>query len=281
VSVCVVTDSSAVVPSAWLEGLPLRVVPLSIAWENGDLDPGDLPYASIEQRLRSESVPPKTGALAPGVYQELLAELLAENPGGVLVVCPAADLSTTYASATLGARELGDGRVRVLDAHSAAAGQGLVAIEAAHAAAAGASLDEVSERALAVASNTVIWATLSQLEFMKRSGRLPAIAAIGAGALGLQPIVRYDGSSPAPVGVTRNERRGTDRLYRAWERSIVGSKAGRAIAFHSERADDAATLVDRIHGRVPEAEAGTVEVTASLAAHTGPGLLGLAWFWDN
>ena len=54
----------------------------------------------------------------------------------------------------------------------------------------------------------------------------------------------------------------------------------RLVAFHCEREDEAATLVSRVIGHVPGAEAHVVPVTASLAAHTGPGLLGLAWLWD-
>lgn len=281
--VVVVTDSSAAAPKAWTAGLPLHVVPLEIAWPDGSLDPGDLPYAAIAQRLRSSSVPPKTGSPSPGSYESLFTELLVEADG-VLVVCPAGELSTTVGSAKLAARQLGDDRVRVLDARTAAAGQGLVSIEAARAAGGGGDIDAVSERALAVAGRVQVWATLSQLDFLRRSGRVPAIAAIGAGALNLQPIVRYAGSSPAPVGVTRNPKRAADRLYRAWERSIPASGPGtslHAIAFHSARGDDASDLVRRIGERAPGAEAAAVEVSASLASHTGPGLLGLAWFWDN
>jgi fatty acid kinase fatty acid binding subunit len=279
--VVVVTDSSAAAPPAWTSGLPLHVVPFEIAWPDGSLDAGDMPYAAIAERLASSSAPPKTGSPSPGSYESLFAELLAQADG-VLVVCPSAELSTTVGSAMLAARQLGDDRVRVLDARTAAAGQGLVSIEAARTAAAGGDLDAVGDRALAVAGRVQVWATLSQLDFLRRSGRLPAIAAIGAGALRLQPIVRYAGSSPAPVGVARSPQRATERLYRAWERSVTsgGNGALHAVAFHSARPDEAADLVHRILQRT-SGEAATVEVSASLASHTGPGLLGLAWFWDN
>jgi fatty acid-binding protein DegV len=37
---------------------------------------------------------------------------------------------------------------------------------------------------------------------------------------------------------------------------------------------------ERVLEIVPEAETAVVEVTAALGAHTGPGLLGVGWFWD-
>jgi DegV family protein with EDD domain len=281
--VVVVTDSSAVVPRTWMDGLPLHVVPLEIAWPDGTLGAGDAPYASVAARLRDGGDPPRTGSPSPGSYQTLFGDLLV-GAEAVLVICPAAELSNTLGSATLAARELGDARVHVLDARTAAAGQGMVAIEAARAALAGAGIEDVSARALAVTERMRIWATLSQLNFLRRSGRLPAIAAIGAGALRLHPIVRYAGSSPAAVGIARSPQTATDRLFRAWRDSIAdgGPPHGplHALAFHSERTGDADDLVRRIGERVPGAEVASVEVTASLASHTGPGLLGLAWFWD-
>lgn len=286
VSVVVVTDSSGVVPRGWTEALPVHVVPLDIAWPDGSVEPGDRTYSDVAERLRSARTAPKTGAPSPGSYAALYEELLA-TADGVLVVCPASELSATYQSATLAARQRTDDRVRVLDAKTAAAGQGMVAVEAARVAAHGADVDVVCTRALAVASRMHIWATMAQLDFLRRSGRLPAIAAIaarGTGALHLHPIVRYAGSSPTPVGIARSDARAASRLYRAWERSIpgrVGGAALHAVAFHSARDHDAQELIARIASRAPGAEAETVEVTASLAAHTGPGLLGLAWFWDG
>lgn len=276
--ICVVTDSSAVMPRAWMQQLPLHIVALDVAWRDGTTIRGDSPYADIAEHLTS-ATPPTTGAASPEFYSNLLEETLATNDG-VLIVCPSAEFSRTYESATLAGREVGDDRVRVLDAGTAAAGQGLVAAQAAIAARSGADIEAVTSRAVSVASKMQIWATLSQLEFLRRSGRMPAVTAIG-GALRLQPIVRYAGSSPAPVGVTRSAKRATDRLYKAWERSITADAELHAVVFHSARASDATDLHGRMEARRTNARVDVVEVTASLAAHTGPGLLGVAWFWDN
>jgi len=278
-SVRIVTDSSAVIPGDWLREIPLHVVPLQIAWADGQVSDHDAPYAELAERLTRGERPPTTAAPSPGAYEELYRELLATDDA-VLVVCPPSELSTTYGSAVLAARSVGEHRVRVLDARTAAAGQGIVAVEAARAAADGADLEGALARALEVASRVQIWATLSQLQFLRRSGRVPAVAAIGAGALGLQPIVRYTNGSPAPVGVTRSGRRGAERVFRAWQKTFVPDHALSVVAFHSDRSEEAENLSRRVLERVPEAEAAVVEVAASLGSHTGPGLLGLAWLWD-
>lgn len=277
---CVITDPSAVMPHAWRTELPIHLVPLDIAWPDGTTQPGDAPYSAIAERLEAATRPPTTGAPSPGTYGSAITDLLRTHDG-VVVVCPSSDMSMTFRSATLGAQGCGDDRVRVLDSKTAAAGQGLVAAEAARVAASGGSLDDACHRAVDVASRVEIWATLAQLGFLKRSGRVPAVAAFGAGALGLHPIVRYAGGSPVVAGVVRSSGRAVERLFGAWHRSVSADAELQTIAFHSAREDDARRLLDRIAAQYGSARSDVVEVSASLASHTGPGLLGLAWFWDN
>jgi DegV family protein with EDD domain len=277
-TIAVLTDSSAVMPRRWLDTLPIKVVPIEVAWADGNVTDGSAPYREVARRLDAGK-PPKTAAPSPGTFEAAISDVLSEA-AGVLVVCPSSELSGTYASAVLAARQIGDARIRVLDSKTAAAGQGLVAAEAARVGADATDIEVVSDRALEVCSKIQIWASLRQLDFLRRSGRLPAIATVGPDALGLQPIVRYGKGAPVPVGVVRGGERAVDRLYRAWERSIEGAK-GQTAVFHSERTGDATKLADRMRTRAPDAGVEVTEVNASLGAHTGPGLLGVAWFWDN
>ena len=276
----VVTDSSAVIPRTWVDAYGIDVVPLQLAWPDGRVLKGDPPYSDVPDEVLRRT-PPSTAAPSPGAFAELFERRLAEG-NDVIVVTPPTQFSTTFSGATLAARNIGGERIRVLDGRTAAAGQGIVAAEAARCAASAptTSLDDVCDAALRAASHTEIWATLAQLEYLRRSGRVPAVAAIGAGALRIQPVVRYAGGNPTPVGVTRSAAGAAERLLRAFERSVLAGGRLRLVAFHCEREDEASTLVSRVIGHVPGAEAHVVPVTASLAAHTGPGLLGLAWLWD-
>lgn len=275
----IVTDSSAVMPQVWLDELPVLIVPLQLGWENGELSSADVFYSEVAERLERGRRMPTTSTPSPGAYEEIFQQLLGQADT-LVVVCPPHEFSTTYSTAMLAARQVGEDRIRVLDARTAAAGQGIVAAEAARAAVAGADVDRVLDRALDAASGVQIWATLSQLSYLRRSGRVPAVAAMGAGALGLHPIVRYSGGSPSPVGVTRSGGRAAERLFRAWEQSVAAGGRLRLVVFHSARDEQASEIHRGVIDRVPQADAHVVEVPASLAAHTGPGLLGLAWLWD-
>ena len=279
-TVRVATDSSAVVPLDWAEEAGLEIVPLALNWPDGTTGPADIAYAAYEAQAEARDMRATTSAPSPGVYQEL-SETLLETADGVVIVCPPAEMSSTYGNAVLAARAIGNERVRVIDPRTAAAGQGLVALAAARAAGSGTDLEGVVDHALDVASHVVVWATLTRLDQLRRSGRVPAIAAVGAGALGLQPVVRYAKGSPRVVAVTRSAGRACERIYRAWERSIAPPSALHLVVLHCARAPEAEDLAVRIGERCPDAAVRVTEVTAGLAAHTGPGLLGLAWWWQH
>lgn len=275
-----ITDSSAVLPPAWADEAGLHVVPLELGWPDGTTTPGDISFAEYRQLAARHGASALTAAPSPGVYQQV-CETLLRQAEAVVVVSPPAELSTTYANATLAARAIGDERVRVIDPRTAAAGQGLVALAAARTAGAGADLDAVVDRVLSIAARVEIWATLTNLEQLRRSGRVPAVAAVGAGALGLQPIVRYARGSPRVVGVTRNRERAAAKIFRAWERSAVPSAALELIVLHSDRRDEAEEIARLVRLGTASERIAVVEVSAGLAAHTGPGLLGVAWFWEH
>lgn len=274
----VLTDSSAVVPPEEIERLGIAVVPLTIAW-NGDASLNtDVTYAEFEARAAAGEMP-TTSAPTPGAYVESIERMVGEG-FDVLVLTPPAELSTTYGNAMLAARTSG-GTVRVVDARSAAAGQGLIAVEAARAAAAGGDLDAVAARAEAVAARVRLWATLRRLDYLKRSGRVPAVASFATGALDLHPVFRFVDGNPSPVTAARGEKRAADRVLRAWQESRHEPGSGtHVVVLHSSRRSEADELRDRVLEIEPGAETWVVEITAAMAAHIGPGLLGLAWWWE-
>ena len=264
-------------PAAWIEHHRIEVVPLMLSWDGEALRNGDLPYAEFERRIAEDNSTPTTSAPSPGEYESAYRRL---GDADIVVLTPPAELSVTFSNATLAAQAVDADRIRVLDSRSAAAGQGLIARAAAEAADADGDLDAVTQRVHFVAARVQLWATLERLDYLKRSGRVPAVAAYATGALDLHPVFRFVDGSPSAVGAARGARRAADRVFKAW-RSSAHSADERAhvLAFHGSRADEAVALRDRALEAGADAE--FVEITAAMAAHLGPGVLGLAWWWET
>jgi DegV family protein with EDD domain len=282
-SVALVTDSTACIPPELVDRYGIEVVPVNIIF-GGRTFTDSLREDTSEfyDLLRRSSDRPTTAAPSPGRYAEAIARA-ARKADAVLCVTVSAQFSAMYDSArqaiTMLKAESPSLDARLLDSRNAAMAQGFVVVEAARCAADAAGIDEVVQRAEALIPRVELLAMLDTLGYLARSGRVPRVAAWAAGMLQVKPIVRFRGSDIRLVARTRTRPRALDEIVRQLERS-AGSSAVHLAVHHAHAPDDAAALLERIRGRVQLAEGYISEFTQVMGVHTGPGLLGLA-FWTD
>jgi DegV family protein with EDD domain len=281
VTVAIVTDSTACIPPDLVARYAIEVVPVNIIFDGRTFtDSLVADTAAFYDLLRRSSGRPTTAAPSPGRYMEAIARA-ARRADAVVCITVSKQFSAMYDSArqaieTLRA-ESPQLNVRLLDSGNAAMAQGFVALEAARTAAAGGSTDDVVARAEAIMPRVTLLALLDTLGYLARSGRVPRVAAWAAGVLQVKPIVRFDASGIKLVARTRTRARAIDELARQIERSAGASPVHLAV-HHANAPNDAAALVERLTPRLRLAETYVTEFTQVMGVHTGPGLLGLA-FW--
>ena len=272
--VAVVVDSAANLPGEVARELGIEVVPMYLnlggtTYRDGlDLTPGD-----FYDRLLRDREPASTSTPSPGDFMEAY-----ERPGGheVLCVTVAESMSSSIQHATLAADRF-DGRVEIIDSGSASMGEGFVAIEAARRAASGGSLEEVAARAREVASRARLFATVDTFEFLRKSGRVTKLQAYAATMLDIKPVFGFREGEIAPIARPRTRRRAIDAVVEA-ALAEIGDRSVHFAVFHAAAADDALALASRIEERANVFERYVVEVTPVIGAHTGPGLVGTAFF---
>jgi fatty acid-binding protein DegV len=72
-----------------------------------------------------------------------------------------------------------------------------------------------------------------------------------------------------------------DRLLGLWRRSKVEGARLHVIALHAMARDGAEMLLDRVREEVDPDTALVSEFGAGMVVHTGPGLIGLSWWWEE
>jgi DegV family protein with EDD domain len=288
VSVTVVTDSAASLPSGAAEDLGIVVVPMTLVlgglvYADGDLSPSELV-------LRSQSEPVSTSAPSPGDFLKAIAVSTdhVETASEVLVLTVSSSMSATYEVARTAASYVDDAQVRVVDTATAAGAQGLVVLAAAQLAATGASLDEVASRAQRVAGQVRLMATLKNLDHLARSGRVPQAAAWAGRTIGVQVMFEFSGGKARPRRPARTERGALERMVGAAVRSrpsrteVTSARAVlKGAVLQAQAEDSAATLHGLVTDAVPEAEIFEAPFSSVMVAHTGPDLVGLAWWWEE
>lgn len=276
--VAVVTDSASNLPPELIERYHIFVVPILVYLDGREYRDGvDISPSEVYQYMLAspDNYTPRTSTPSVGEFLRVYL-LAAQEAESILSIHLSPNISGIYQVANL-AKEQVNARVHVLDTRSAAMGTGLVALEAARAAEQGAGIEDVRARAKEVADKVRVVAMLPRMDYLHRGGHVPALAAVAGSALKICPILSVEDGQVRVKEVTRTPERGTKRLLNHLEKDAGGRPVHVAV-MHAGAPAEAEELRRAVEARVPVAEIWTTEFTPVMGAHTGPGLLGLAYF---
>jgi DegV family protein with EDD domain len=277
VTVAIVTDSAAALPADVVDALRVTVVPMWLQLDGAARHEDEVDFDElIVHRDISTSGP------TPGEFEAVLRDRVTDD--GVCLLTISATMSSTYEAAVLGAElvgeELGAGRVRVVDTRTAAGAQGLVVIAAARAAARGATLDEVEAAACAAMNEVRLVACVPDLGYLVRSGRVPNIAGWAGRRLGLTPLFEFREAGAHPLRPARGMDNALERMVARCRRAHVDGHRLQVAVLHAHALDAATDLLSRVAKELDPSETFVASFGAVMVAHTGPGLVGLAWRWE-
>jgi DegV family protein with EDD domain len=277
--VSVVTDSTSYLPPELIERHGIHVVPLYVVFGGerpvAEVDITD--YPAFFEEVRTAERHPTTSQPSVGDFTAVFEPLLADG-GEVVSIHISGGLSGTPEAARQAKealeREGGGGeRIVVVDSTTAAGGLGMMVLTAAKAAADGASAAGVATRVAEARRELKLWFAIDTLEFLKRGGRIGAASAWIGSTLKVKPILTVE-NEMTPVERVRTSSRAFDRMV-DYARQCHEAGADGWSAQHIADPDTCARLVERcvdIFGCEPTIVS---EIGPVLAAHTGPGLLGV------
>jgi DegV family protein with EDD domain len=275
--VAVVTDSSATVPDQLVQELGIRVIPQLLIFGGQDYRDGvDISPDTVYEMLRAGAEIPTSAAPSVGDFLRIYAEL-AESVSAIVSIHMSPILSSTYSVAQTAGGLLDDVKIVAVQCPSAAMGQGFVVLEAARAADSGASLEEVLARIGEVAERTRIYFTLATFEYLRRGGRIGGAAALAATVLKICPVLTVEEGRVEPLARPRTKEKAMAMILGLMEEQVAGLPVHAAV-LHADVPDEAEDLRRAIDQRFDCIELHLTHFTPVMGAHTGPGLLGVAFF---
>jgi DegV family protein with EDD domain len=277
VTVAVITDSAAAIPPELAAACGVIVVPLHLMVGAETVADGTISLAEVLERW-DEGV--TTAAPSPG---EFLAAMARSRHDEGVILTVASRMSGTWNAARL-ACDSADVPLSVIDTETAAGAQALVVLAAAEAAAAGADRAAVEAAAREAIGGVRLVAVVDGLDHLVRSGRVPGLAGWAGRMLGLQPLFEFRHGAARRLRPATSREAALGRIIGHCRRSGGGGGPNHrlhVVAMHAAAEADAEALLKRIHDDAelvdPETEL-ILEFSPVMAAHTGPGLVGLAWW---
>jgi DegV family protein with EDD domain len=274
--IAVVTDSTASLPAKVVAERDLVVVPLQVVIGADVFEEGvDGATPEMVAEALREFRPVSTSRPSPSVMLEVYEQVARSGATEVVSIHLSGDMSGTFESAQLAAREASI-PVRAVDTRQVGIGTGYAVLAAADVIHAGGSAAEAAEAARTRAAATSSLFYVDTLEYLRRGGRIGAAAALFGGALAVKPLLTIEDGVVATREKVRTATRALGRLEELAALAADDQQVDVCVS-HLASPDRAGQLTERLAARLADNLSGREvwcgELGAVLGAHVGPGML--------
>ena len=284
-------ESTADYPKSFFDERDIKVVYFHYELD-GEAHEDDL-YQSISPeeffgRLKAGSMS-RTSQVSVGEYTEFWEPELAAGRD-VLHLTLSSGISGSYNSAVIAAQNLAERyperTVAVVDSLAASAGYGLLMDYLADLRDAGASFEEAHAWAEEHKLNLNHWFFVSDLDCLKRGGRVSATSALIATALKICPVMNVDHEGKLiPREKIRTKKKAITELVNRMMEHVDGGAnyTGKCAISQSACREDAEKVARLIGERIPALKDKVVinNIGTVIGSHTGPGTVALFFMGDK
>lgn len=274
--VAIITDSTAGLPADVAAERGIGVVPLQVVIGATSYDEGpEGATPELVAEALSQRKPVSTSRPGPAVLLEAYEKAVSGGATEIVSVHLSADMSGTFESAQLAARQA-PVRVVPVDTRQVGIATGYAALAAADVLDGGGGADEAASAARARASASASLFYVDTLEHLRRGGRIGAAAALVGGALAVKPLLTIDEGRVESLERVRTSVRALARLeelaVRAAGEEQVDVWVGH-LANPDRAVDLAGRLAQRLTANLDGRDIWSGQIGAVLGAHVGPGMV--------
>jgi DegV family protein with EDD domain len=275
VTVAIVTDSTADLPTQLTKSRSITVVPLTLNFEGRSLLDGvDIRPSEFYRKLPNATTHPTTSQPSAGRFAETYAQLLNDHDE-IVSIHISEKLSGTYASAVQGADMTDPKRVRVVDSQLVSMSLGLVTLAATAMAAKGENAKSIADRVTAMREHVQTYFSVATLEFLRRGGRIGRANAMLGSVLQVKPVLCIRDGQVTPLERVRTFDRALNRIIEL-ARAVDRGQGLCVIVGHADAEDDAERVA---RGLEDMAETLMIQPLGPVVgAHAGPGVVGLGCY---
>lgn len=256
-----------------IKTLRLKVMYGDTVYSDGlDIDPLDV-YARFPDEI------PKTSTPNMQEVFDVVEEIKAEGYERIIAIIISSGLSGTFNTVSMAFKEVEGIETYAFDTKNISIGAGLFAVWAAKELSEGKTFEEVTSGLERKIGDSKIYFYMDTLEYLRKGGRInPAVSVIGK-ALNLKPIISCNEKGVYyTVAKIHGSKKGLSKIIEIATEHASKGKAWYAL-MNGKAVEVAAAVKPELLARTPDAEVIIdKQITATMAIHTGPGLIGIGVF---
>jgi len=270
----IVTDSAADLPSILTEELDITVVPVYLRFgEQVYRDRVDISEEEFYKRLLNDPVHPNTTQPSP---QDLanVYDKLSQEADGIISIHITSKLSGTYNSAVQGKKMVSERcPIEIVDSQTLSIAVGLMVIQASIMAKSGMSLQQIVDKLSKIIPSVHLLILFDTLKYLVKGGRIGKAKGLMGAVLNVKPLLTMRDGELVPSGQARTRSKGMDRLL---DFVKDATEIQDLAILHSTTPDEAQALIERTSSIFPKERTILARLGPGLGVHGGPGILAVA-----
>ncbi len=280
--IALMTDTTSNMPRDWAERYGITIVPVYVIFgEESYRDYVEMPPEEFYRRLAEAEEMPKTSQPTPADFAQAYEAVKADGANEIIGVYVTAKASGTCASAEMAARMVKGVTVHVVDSASTSLPMSWMLVEAAKVLEQGGSAKDALEAIEAVKANSALVFTVTEVEHLAHSGRTVGAERATQAGVKVKPIVSLEDGLPKAVATERTQKSALARVISMVKDKLAGRKLKGLGVVHGNIPDKAEQFAAQAKEALEyEGEVVVVDFGPALAVHFGPGLLGVAAYWE-
>jgi DegV family protein with EDD domain len=279
-NVAVVTDSTAYIPDAALNGLDIPVIPLWLIWDDERYRDGvDIDPQTFYRRLQECDTIPSTSQPSVGEFVDFYRRVAEEKETSSIVgAYISSKISGTVASAEAAAAQVPELDVTVINSFSTSMGLGFVALAAAREAAAGGSVADIVTAAKAVQERLTVLFVVDTLEYLHKGGRIGGAKRFLGTMLNIKPLLHLNDGQVEAMGQVRTKRRAIMEMLEVAEERLHGEQMAEVAVIDVDDREESDIVVEMVRKRFDVSTVYQTPVSPVIGTHAGPGTVGLGFY---
>ncbi len=279
----IMTDSGSDLTKKQAKKYGIRVLPYKYSFdgENYYKDREDKTPEEFYEIERTCINVPKTVQITPVQFEEIYQGIYNSGYDHLIFVVLSGTGSGTCQNAVMVAKsfmeEHEDMTIEVIDSQAYTIVYGYAAIEGAKVLQAGGSAEEASARIKKVLSGASVRFIVGDLNHLKKGGRINAATLVVANMLDIKPILTLKGG----LVVQDGKLRGSKNLYKKFledAESMGDFNTGTVVIVNTCVPERVEALMTVLKEKYPDLDVEVATVGSTIGSHSGPDLVGIAYF---
>jgi len=274
----IVTDTTSGITPEVAQQYGLTVLPLYVHFGTEVFREGiDIQLPEFFSRLKSAPQLPTTSQPSAGDFMQVYQPLVAEG-SEIISIHLSSKLSGTVASAHAAREMLPGARIHVVDTQFISAAEGTMVLEAARMAAAGQDSAAILARLEKLIAGFRLYFAVDTLEYLQKGGRIGKAAALLGTALQMKPVLALEDGIVEAKERIRTKSKAVAHIKELALRETAGRRCLYLGILHAAAPEEARQLETDLIAQLKPKGTMIAEVGPVIATHTGPGVVGVAFY---